>query len=427
MKKYVIGAVVAVAVLAVAGLAGPSLMRMTGGDTWLDHGFTKQQRRQIGRHLATCDKVGENGGVAGGAFALYHRGDLVFKKAFGQSNRDKGTEFTTRDPVRLASASKPITATVIMMLHDRGYLDVDEPISTYLEEFQGVRLRGKGKAKRAPTVREMLTHMGGLPANRDVDDDRRASLFSSGTETLVRATTRFGLAYEPGEDEIYSGVGFIIAARAAEVVMGGRDFEQIMKEVLLDPLGMTSTTFRATEDIVARMPVLYSLQEGTFVAEADLPVEGGDSPINPAGGLLSNLDDMALFYGLHANQGIHEGKRYMGAEALADMYVAHSRSGEHGLGFNVEFTNDGEHTGRVMHGGKSGVYAWLDFENELVGILLAQTDTTGNRDFRFKLVDMVTEFTEGLGGGGEDDAEPAAPADEATAEGPEGKRRRRKN
>ncbi len=391
LRMYVVGGVVAVVAVALAGFGVPALMDMMQGDPWLEHGFTKGQRRALKKHFdegIVPDK--KDGGVAGGALCLIHQGEVVVKTAFGYADVESERPFTTTDPVRLASASKPITATVLLVMHDQGLVDIDEPISTYLQEFKRVKLQDGGFARRAPTIREAFSHMGGMPPNKDVDDDRRQTLFSTGPETITRALARFGLVHEPGIKEVYSGVGYIVASRVAEVV-AGKGFEEVMGETLLDPLGMTDTTFRATESLVGRMPTLYQLAPWGFDPQPPMPV--GEAEINPAGGLISTLEDMATFYSLHANRGDHDGKRLLSQATIEQMYMPQSDSGEHGLGFNTdEYKGDGESAGKVMHGGKTGVYAWLDFDTDLVGILLTQTDTTQNRDFRFKLVDMVTQF-----------------------------------
>jgi CubicO group peptidase (beta-lactamase class C family) len=392
--KLVGGLIALLLIVGVAGFGVPAILGMLEGDAWIEHDFTKGQRRALTNHMmeGTVPQP-ELGGVAGGALALIHHGEFIMKTSFGYADVDAKTPFTTSQPVRLASASKPITATVLLVLHDKGLLDIDEPIDSYLPELKRIKIQDGGVATRAPTIRECFSHMGGLPPNKDVDDDRRQQLFSTGPDTIVRALGRFGLSHNPGTKEVYSGIGYIVAARVSEVLLQ-MDFEGVMIQELLKPLGMTKTTFRPTQDLIDQMPTLYNLEKWGFDPQPPPPV-GGE--INPAGGLLSTLDDMAVFYQLHARRGAYDGGRLLSQDTIEQMYMAQSKSGEHGLGFNTdENKGKGAPAGTVMHGGKTGTYAWLDFDNDLVGILLTQTSTTGNREFRFKLVDMITQFADKL-------------------------------
>ena len=94
--------------------------------------------------------------VPGVSLLLAHRGEVVFKEAFGDLKLDQ--------KVHMASSSKPVTATLLMILVDQGKLALDDPIEKYLPEFKGITLHGKPPAK-LPTVRNVLSNMSGLPGD----------------------------------------------------------------------------------------------------------------------------------------------------------------------------------------------------------------------------------------------------------------------
>jgi CubicO group peptidase (beta-lactamase class C family) len=156
--------------------------------------------------------------VPGISLLLAHKGEIIFKEAFGDLRLDQR--------VQMASSSKPVTATLLMILVDQGKLALDDPIEKYLPEFKEITLRGKSPARR-PTVRHALSNTSGLPGDlligsilrrlRDragmvegpapgkglVEDmkNARTQFFSSRNRSLaesVRALAEGGLATEPG-------------------------------------------------------------------------------------------------------------------------------------------------------------------------------------------------------------------------------------
>jgi CubicO group peptidase (beta-lactamase class C family) len=176
----------------------------------------------------------------------------------------------------------------------------------------------------------------------------------------------------------------MVAARIAEVVLGGR-FENLVAQRLLKPLGMNRTTFHPTAAIIGEMPARYQstakgLQRDTRV----MPLPPEEGLINPAGGLISRLDDMAAFLALHANRGAANGKQLVRAESLARLYRPHPPRATdvpdgggvgYGLGFNVMAPG-----GAVRHLGASGTMIWLDLRHEHAGMLMTQVKWgPGNR------------------------------------------------
>ena len=94
--------------------------------------------------------------MPGISLLLAHRGEVIFKEAFGNLKLDQ--------KVQMASSAKPVTATLLTILVDQGKLALDDPIEKYLPEFKGITLHGKPPAKR-PTVRNVLSNMSGLPGD----------------------------------------------------------------------------------------------------------------------------------------------------------------------------------------------------------------------------------------------------------------------
>ena len=355
------------------------------------HGITDQQLDVL---RAILRKAVADGTVPGASLLLAHKGEVIFKEAFGNIALDQ--------KVQMASSSKPVTATMLMILVDQGKLALDDPIEKYLPEFKGTTLNGKPPAK-PPTVRHLLCNMSGLPGdfvsslirsrlsvnnlqsenagkNRNKDaaipqappqNRRPIRLFSARNRSLadsVRAIAEDGLATEPGAEFHYCTMGFNVAARVAEVA-AGRPFEELVRTELLDPLGMRNTRY-------------IPLGIGGLSSKPTL--ETGESRfILAGGGLTSTLDDFASFYQMHANGGVFDGRRIVSERGIAHMHTRQGKiellmSGpygtDYGLAFFLDRLDKEGHARVITHPGLFGTSPWLDKDHEIVGIFLVQSN-----------------------------------------------------
>jgi CubicO group peptidase (beta-lactamase class C family) len=359
------------------------------------HGLTDKDLNDLRAILsgAVDDHV-----VPGVSLLLAHRGEVIFKEAYGNLKVDQ--------KVQMASSAKSVTATLLMILVDRGKLKLDDPIEKYLPEFKGITLQGKPPA-RPPTVRHLLSNMSGLPGDlltqsiirrlreraaqakgkakaEDVgaladavdkagEDAKkaRAQLLNGGDVSLaesVRRLARDGLATEPGSGFHYCTMGFNAAARVAEVA-GGRPFEELVRDELLEPLGMKHTRY---------IPFgLQALRPGP-----KLP-NGESRFLMAGGGMTSTLDDFAAFYQMHLNGGTYRGRRILSEKSAAEMRTRQGRldlmmSGPYGDHYGLAFfldRLDAEGRGHLItHPGFFGTNPWLDRDREIVGVLFVQSN-----------------------------------------------------
>ncbi len=160
-------------------------------------------------------------------------GRIIFKKAYGYANFEKGTLLTTKTPFYLASVAKQFTAMGIMILAERGKLDYDDPMVDYLP----------GLPYKDVTIRHLLHHMGGLPEyprlvetykwdkSEVFDNNDLIALFKARKpKPLFKAGTRFR----------YSNTGYALLASIIERV-SGRGYEVFLKEAIFDPLEMRNS------------------------------------------------------------------------------------------------------------------------------------------------------------------------------------------
>jgi CubicO group peptidase (beta-lactamase class C family) len=259
------------------------------------------------------------------------------------------------------------------MLEEQGWLRLDDTVDRYLPEFQQVRVQGQGLARRPPTIRQCLSHTAGFPGN----DARRSNMEGlAQLATLGEVVAQLAgqeLLAEPGTSYDYSGHGYMVAGRVAEVVTG-RCFQDLMRRHVLAPLGMATATLVPPESLQPLLPKAYDRDPaGKLVArDRELALRS----INPGGGLISTLDDLGRFMLLHRNRGKVGAQSVVSAQALEQMYRPQpSTKGQgYGLGFNLlAKASDGKAT-RLQHTGASGTLAMLDFERDFIVIVLTQVD-----------------------------------------------------
>ena len=320
--------------------------------------------------------------VPGVSLLLAHRGEIIFKEAFGN--------ITVDQKAMMASSSKPVTASAVMILVDRKKLSLDDPVENYLPEFKGITIKGK-PPKNLPTVRHLLCNMSGLPgdflsesllkrarngAARDPVDDKEKGkagfgLLSRRNRSLaesVRALAESGLATEPGAEFHYCTMGFNVAARVAEVA-AKQPFEDFIRTELLEPLGMNNSRF-----------VGVGLQ--ALSTRPTLP--GGESRfVMAGGGMNSTLDDFAAFYQMHLNDGEYRGKHILSAQAIRAMHTRQTDLGllmsgpygkDYGLAFFLDRLDEKKEGRTVSHTGLFGTTPWLDKERDLVGVFIVQSN-----------------------------------------------------
>ena len=288
---------------------------------------------------AILQKAVDDKTAPGVALLLAHKGEVVFKEAFGDLKVDR--------PVKLASDSKPVSATVVMAVVDQGKMRLDDPLTKFVPEFKGT------KVEKA-TVRQLLSHGAGI-GDEFSEGWPRANTLAE----FAAAVAAQGSLQAPGKYR-YSTVGIDLACRCAEKA-AGRPFEELLQEHLCEPLDMKHTRFARRGNAKSVPKEARERGEGRYVS-------GG-------GGLSASLDDMAAFYQMHLNGGRYGDKQILSRKAATEMHrnqAAVSRGASYGLGFGlVGPTRDG--VARIFqHGGAFGTFCWADANRQLVAIFFSQ-------------------------------------------------------
>lgn len=294
----------------------------------------------------------------------------------------------------IASISKPVTATALMMLVDEGKVALDDRVAQYLPEFHNQMLvverrRDRIVLQASPhpiTVREILSHTSGLVTRSPLENELDVLPLRIGTITYGLSPLRFS----PGTKYEYCNAGINTAGRVIEVV-SGVPFEEFLQTRLFDPLGMKDTTFWPDEAQLARLARSYKpgpkdqgLEE-IRITQLTYPLtDRTKRHPYPAGGLFSTASDLAIFCQMIAHGGSFEGRRYVSEPAVRAMTSTQTGKllnrgrREHGYGlgwFTSRYAreNDGPLIpGRCGHGGAYGTSISFDPERGLITVLLVQ-------------------------------------------------------
>ncbi len=279
----------------------------------------------------------------------------------------------------IASQSKPITASALMLLVDEGKLSVDDPVEKYLPEFQGQMVVAERDADhvllRKPahpiTIRNVLTHTSGLPFKSALEEP---TLDRFPLSARVRSYAMTPLEFEPDSKYSYSNAGINTAARIIEVV-AGVPFETFLDQRFFQPMGMTDTTFWPSPEQIARLAQSYRSGPGknglvqTTISQLHYPLSDRTErfPV-PAGGLFSTAHDLACFYQMLLNRGQLDGRRYLSESAVEQLtrrQTPPSLRESYGFGFSV-----GEHS--FGHGGAYSTLTNADTQRGLILVWLVQ-------------------------------------------------------
>jgi CubicO group peptidase (beta-lactamase class C family) len=214
----------------------------------------------------------------------------------------------------IASMSKPVLATLLLMLQDDGLLSVDDPVEKYLPEFKGLKT-AEGKPARV-TIRNLLTHTSGM-GEISAEQARDCKTLASVIPLYVAKP----VAFPPGSKWVYCQSGINTGGRIAEVVTG-EPLEKLLQRRLFGPLGMKDTTFYLTEKQLPRLAKSYRRTDKGELEATDIGFLNGKSPASrdrfpaPNRGLFSTASDYARFCQMVLRGGELDGKRYLKPETV---------------------------------------------------------------------------------------------------------------
>lgn len=353
----------------------------------------------------------EENQIPGVVAMIVRDGIIVYHKAFGMSDNRSGRELKRDDIFRIASQTKAITSTAVMMLWEEGHFRLDDPISNYLPIFGEAQILDTFNmadttfttvpAENQITIRDLLTHTSGIGYGV-IDRDERfrmiyekagiTDLFTTEPITIEESVSKLAklpLHHEPGEKFTYSE-GLDVLGYFIEVI-SGMQFDEFLRTRIFDPLGMDDTRFYLPESKHDRLVTVQQKDDDgewppypvTFY-DPDYPRTGAMTFLSGGAGLSGTVADYAKFLQMYINLGEYAGKRllsrttvnFMMQNQVGDLLGNSGR--DYGLAFGVI---DAE--GETMGGrGSIGTFDWGGYFNTsyfadpkegLVGLIYKQT------------------------------------------------------
>jgi len=277
--------------------------------------------------------------------------------------------------VWIASMSKPITSTALMMLVDEGKVKLDDPVEKFIPEFKGMGWVEKGSTEKkvAPpiTIRQILSHTSGLPFKSAVE---APTLDALPLKDTVLSYTKEALIYEPSTKYVYSNEGINTAGRIIEIV-SGMPYEEFLNKRLFEPLGMKDTTFWPNDEQMTRLAKSYKPNAakdglevvGIWALQTPYTDKAKRFPM-PGGGLFSTAQDLGKFCRMILNGGTLDGKKYITPESIAEMgkrQTPETLKDSYGLGWSSSKDSFG-------HGGAFATNMTIDTKRGLAYIYLVQ-------------------------------------------------------
>jgi CubicO group peptidase (beta-lactamase class C family) len=362
-----------------------------------------------------------------GAVALIARdGQIVYHKAFGMADNQSGRELMRSDIFRIASQTKAITATAVMMLWEEAKFRLDDPISDYLPVFGEAQILDTFNesdttwttkpAENQITIRHLLTHTSGIGYGV-IDGDERfkmiyekagvTDLYTTENITIEESVTklaRLPLHHEPGAEFTYSEGLDVLGYFIEEV--SGVPFDEFLRTRIFDPLNMNDTWFYLPESRHNRLVTVQQRNDSgewepypvTFY-DPEYPRAGAMTFFSGGAGLSSTATDYAKFLQMYLNNGEYSGTRlisrttvnFMMKNQIGDLWGPNSI---YGLAFGV-LTEAGEAQGGR---GSAGTFDWggyfntqyfADPEEQIIGVLLKQTQGSNGDETAWKFRQLV--------------------------------------
>jgi CubicO group peptidase (beta-lactamase class C family) len=362
----------------------------------------------------------DSGRMPGAVVVVARRGSLVYHEAFGFVDKAAGRPMPRDAIFALASMTKPMAAVATLMLAEQGELLLNDPVGNYLPALKDMKVAtpaGTEPARRQPTLQDMLRHTAGVsygnrgdtPLHKLYQSRLRSADVQTGAQFLEELG-RLPLHYQPGTVWDYS-YGLDVAALAVEAVTGKR-LGEFLQARLFDPLGMTDTGFVVPASKVARIARPLPLDPDTGRPPAFR------EPVKPwqydcGGGCASGTaTDYMRFALMLLNDGTFQGTRilsrktveYMTADHLApsvDVSRLHAFAVEHidGFGFGLGVAVRRQTgiagvpgtPGEFLWSGAQGTMFWVDPEEELAVVFLANTPGPIRRHYRELVKTMVVQ------------------------------------
>lgn len=352
--------------------------------------------------------------------------EVVQYKGYGFADAETKEPMKKDELFRIASQTKALTATGIMILYERGKLFLDEPVADFIPEFKNpvvldqFNVKDSGyttvPAKRDITIRDLLTHTSGIDYAGIGSENMRAIYAKAGLvpgfnlekkdQSLldaVKILAKLPLVHQPGAKWTY-GLNFDVLGCVIEVI-SGTNLADFLTKNIFEPIGMTDTYFNVPAAKANRLAHVYTEDSLHHIIRWDKEKSGID-PDYPlaqktyfSGGadLTSTAFDYAQFLQMLLNGGTYNGHEIL-APRTVEMMISNQLDfpfGDNGFGLSFEVVSDKgaakgpRNKGSFSWGGYWGTNFWADPKAHLVCLIMTQQTPDSHSDLQQKFQDMV--------------------------------------
>ncbi|MDO5553638.1 MAG: serine hydrolase domain-containing protein [Planctomycetia bacterium] len=328
----------------------------------------------------------DRGEVPGIVSILATKDKILQIDCVGYANVEMKTPIAPDQLFWVASTSKFITGTALMMLVDDGKISLDDPIEKYLPEMVNLKVAIVRQdnlvvlqtPQNKPTVRHALSHQIGLPFITPMMD--KYGVDNLPLQKNLLEISRTPLIAQPGTEFNYSELGIDIIGGIIEAVTG-KPYSQFMQERLFDPLGMKDTTIWPSLEMQQNRWIdCYKTKDNKqILCNRPLirtPYESETKRFpEPGACFFSTANDLIRFLQMHAGNGVFEGKRYLSEKAIEEMRTRQTPDNidrAYGITCNLE----GKWYG---HGGACGNRGYVSNDG-FARLYVVQVNGTGNSD-----------------------------------------------
>ena len=365
------------------------------------------------------------GWVPGVVALILKDGKVIENKAYGYSDVASKKPMEPNSIFRIASQTKAIVSTAVLMLYDQGKISLFDPVSKYLPGFKNQQVVDKFNAadttyttvaaKRPVTIKDLLTHSSGIDYPGIGTEEMKAiyakANIPSGLgvvgENLVDEMNKLGglpLAFQPGTQWRY-GLSVDVLGAVVEVV-SKTNLEDFLRKNILDPLGMNDTWFNLPRNKANRLTSVYtedSLKrvipwaKNNFGVDPDYPLVTKHY-FSGGAGLSSTAMDYAVFLQMIMNGGIYNGKRILSKRVVQMMLhnqldFPFNGTNYFGLGFEiVSDKGSADHSrneGSFDWGGFFGTTYWADPKEHLIVLFMTQQTPNSHGDLEQKFEQIL--------------------------------------
>ncbi|HEX7091514.1 MAG TPA: serine hydrolase domain-containing protein [Longimicrobiales bacterium] len=329
------------------------------------------------------------GDLVGAVLLVARDGKVVLHEAIGLRHREANLPMEKNTMFRMASNTKPVVATAVAMLVERGKLRFEDPVRKYMPSFDNYR-------SGFINIHHLLTHTSGLRINTlFLEPYTQPSPANPDAPNLRTEAAKFGevgAEVLPGTSYSYSNAGYNTLGALIEIV-SGKPLDVFMREEIYEPLGMSDSYHLEVDEKMDgklhRMgAVYYRRTNGQWTAGW----EPGDPPqvpfVRASGGMISTAWDYAIFLQTFLNEGAYGNVRLLKPETVRLMTSRHvatspGRPGWYGYGWMID------EEGIYSHSGSDGTFAWVDPARRIIGLVFTQTPRGRNPRARF--VELVKQ------------------------------------